>query len=61
MKNLRKLLLAAIILLAGIFLVACNDDDDAKDKEEIQSAVELLAVRFKTEGDTLRNVTGDLL
>lgn len=61
MKNLRKLLILAVVILAGVFVVACNGNTDEADKEELANAVELLAVRFEEEGDTLRSVTGDLI
>ena len=61
MKNLRKLLILAVVIFAGVFIVACNRNTEKADKEELANALELLAVRFEEEGDTLRSVTGDLI
>ena len=61
MKKLRKLLILAVVIFAGVFIVACNGNTEEADKEELANALELLAVRFEEEGDTLRSVTGDLI
>lgn len=60
MKKFRKFIFFAVIALASIFIVSCNDKDK-EDQIELDSVKELLSVGFKNEGDTINSVTGDLI
>lgn len=59
MKKIRNIMFLFVIVLAGVFMASC-DKTNKEDQLELDSAKELLNVRFTNSGDILNSVTGDL-